>query len=392
MKKRLAILLYSMAAGGAERVVSVLLPELVRHYDVTLVLMNDTIAYSVPDEVEVHWLERSSPEEPGSKKLLKLPWLAWRYARWLRSQGIGVSLSFMARPNYINALASHMGSEARTLLAERAFPSSQHGYGDLQSTINRILIRGLYPMADRICANAEANRHDLIGHFGLDPEKVVTIHNPFDLEKIAAEAQRGREGKEPGEFVYLSVGRLDRGKNHRLLIEAFARIRRPGMRLRIVGEGPLCSELEELCRRLVLEDAVELLGYREDAFALMGAADAFVFGSRHEGFPNVLVEALACGLPVISTDCPGAPREILAPGTETPSRWRGPEEGRYGVLVPVDDAESMALAMERVYNSETLRTRYRKAAKRRAADFDKSVIVPRWLAAIKNLEKRVENG
>jgi len=268
MKKKLAILIYSMAAGGAERVVSVLLPELTKHYRVTLVLMNDTVFYDIPEEVELRFLERSQPEEPGVMNLLKLPLLAWRYRRLCRKEGMEISLSFMGRPNYVNLLASMAGSGAGTIISERAMPSLQYGYPGLQSMINRRLIRLLYPVADMVVANSRGNREDLIVNFGVPAGKTVTIYNPFDLEYIREKAQKQPAIQKEG-FVFATVGRIDEGKNHRMLIEAFSRLDNDMMNLWIIGDGPLREDLEKVVRQKRLEKKVRFIGRQENPFSWM---------------------------------------------------------------------------------------------------------------------------
>ena len=353
-RKKLAILIYSLAPGGAERVVSVLLPELVRHYRVTLVLMNETRFYPVPEEVEIHWLERSDPAEAGWKKFLKLPLLAWRYRNFCRRNGIGLSLSFMTRPNYINIMAKSLGNGATTLVSERALPSLQYGYPGIASWLNRWLIRRLYPRADCLLPNSFGNREDLIRNFGIPADKCRVLYNPFDLETIREEAEEPPKGWREEGFVFLTVGRLDRGKNHRLLIEALAGIGQSGVRLVIIGEGPLEEELRRRARELGVADRVELVGRQSNPFAWMRRADCFVFASNHEGFPNVLVEALACGTPVISTDCLSGPREILEGCTSYAAREGGIRITNCGLLVPVGEVEAMCRAMEKVYNDADL--------------------------------------
>ncbi len=383
MKKKIGIFLYSMGAGGAERVVSVLLPELLRRYEVTLFLMNDTLFYPVPDGVEIVWLERSRPDEAGWRKLLKLPRLARRLKRRCEARRIETLFCLMNRPNYIGALARAMGWPGRLILGERGTPSLQYAGSSFQARANRWLIRTLYPQADRITTNSHGARIDLQKRFGVPAAKLSVLYNPFDLEAI--EARCSPEAKEAGTFVFVTVGRLDEGKNHRLLIEAFAKIRDERMRLWIVGDGPLRGELEALARRTA-EDAVRFFGTR-DPFGVLAAADTFVFGSRREGLPNVLIEALACGLPVVSTDCRSGPREILAEESDYETPTRGFRKARYGILVEEDSVTAMAAAMKEVYNNRLLRENLMKNARSRARDFDKSRIVGNVAALIEGTDR-----
>jgi N-acetylgalactosamine-N,N'-diacetylbacillosaminyl-diphospho-undecaprenol 4-alpha-N-acetylgalactosaminyltransferase len=379
VKKRLAILIYSLAAGGAERVVSTVLPYLQNRFNVTLVLMNETIFYPVPEGMKVVYLERSEVEEAGWKKLMKLPWLGWRYARWLRENDIDTSWSLMSRPNYVNILAKIFGSPSGTVISERAMPSLQYGYPGLASWINRQLIRSLYPKADLILANSAGNRSDLIRHFGIPESKISVVYNPFDLKRIETFCMDSASvQKKERLFTFVTVGRLDEGKNHRMILEAFAKLKERNTRLLIIGEGPLRSELESLARRRGLWERVSFLGRQSNPFAYMAAADCFLFASRHEGFPNVLVEALACGLPVISTDCPSGPREILDERQNYDEEITGLYEARYGWIVPVDDVDAMEEGMERVYNNTESRAEISKRARERARTFDTERMVPKF--------------
>lgn len=343
--KRLGLFIYSMAGGGAERTVSLLLPLLARHARVVLILMNDRIDYDLPPGVEIRYLEHSAPDEPGIKKLLKLPLLGWRLARLCRKEKLDTLMAFMNRPNYVAVLARLMGSRVRTIISERAAPSLQHGYGDLQSRINRFLIRRLYPLAHRVIANSRGNRADLVENFGLAPEKVLTLYNPLDRKAIEEKAALPVDF-DFAPFTFVTAGRMDRGKNHRMLLEALAQSGLEECKLILLGTGPLREELEEEARRMGIGERVFFPGFDPNPYRWMAKSHCFLFGSNHEGFPNVLSEALACGLPVISTDCPHGPREILAPGTEPSYRLVDTiEPFDAGALVPVGRADLMARAM-----------------------------------------------
>ncbi|MGE4294198.1 MAG: glycosyltransferase [Campylobacterales bacterium] len=363
-KAALGVMLYSLSGGGAERVAALLCRELADRFDITLVLMNDRIDYPLPANQKILYLEHSQPDETGLFKLLKLPLLAWRYARLCKQHGFTASLSLMNRPNLINALSKGFGNPARVILSERAMPSKQYGYGDSQSAIMRFLIRRLYPLADRVTANSHGNALDLTQNFGIT-QPVSVIHNPIDLGSI--DAQKDEPANlPPHRPLFVTVGRLDSGKNHALLIRAFKTAAPQTAALVILGTGPLQRDLQTLIDRLGLADRVFLNGFEPNPYKYLSKADAFLFASRHEGFPNVLLEALACNLPVICTDCPSGPREILAPATEPTGHLKsGWEAQAFGVLVAVDDEAAFADALK----NAPLQS-YRAKARSRAADFD----------------------
>ena len=369
MKKKLSILIYSLASGGAERVVSILLDELKDKYDITLFLMNETIFYKIPKDIKIFYLENSYPRESGIKKLLKLPFLAWRYKKLNSAE---VSLSFMNRPNYISILAKILGMKSKVVVSERAMPSLQHKSG-LQGFINRTLIKYLYKSADIITANSKGNTHDLQNSFGC--KNVVTINNPFDLEKIETYSREEVDFRDE-KFTFITVGRVDSGKNHKLLVEAIKDI---DAKLYIVGDGELRSALEEQIRELNLKDKVVLLGRQSNPYKYLAKADCFVFSSLYEGFPNVLIEALACGLPVISGDCQSGPREILAPESDVKIQLKDEVEfAEYGILVPLNSVEKLKEAMNKIMTSEDLRNRYKEKAQQRARGFDVKKIIKQY--------------
>ncbi|GAB4348869.1 MAG: glycosyltransferase [Immundisolibacter sp.] len=197
------------------------------------------------------------------------------------------------------------------------------------------MTRRYYPRADAIVAVSDGVADDLATVARLPRERVQTVYNPTDLDFIArraAEAAPHPWLEDGGAPVIVAVGRLAAQKDFGTLLHAFARLRvqRPA-RLLILGEGRLRPSLEALARALGIAGDVALPGYAENPFAALARARLFVLSSRYEGLPGALIQALACGCPVVSTDCPSGPREIL-------------DGGRYGRLVPVGDADALAAA------------------------------------------------
>jgi glycosyltransferase involved in cell wall biosynthesis len=166
-------------------------------------------------------------------------------------------------------------------------------------------------------------------------EKVTTIYNPIVSDSLFLKANQrcSHEWFQPGSPpVVLAVGRLEETKDFALLIQAILQVRMSSnVRLLILGEGPARSDLDKLIVRLQLQDCVDLVGFVGNPYSFMKRAALFVSSSRREGFSNVLVEAMACGVPVVSTDCPG-PREILC-------------NGKWGTIVPIGDREALAKAI-----------------------------------------------
>lgn len=355
--KNLSILIYSMGSGGAERVLSLLLPVFVKHYKVHLVLMADIVHYEIPKEVEVTLLENSDPYESGIKKLLKLPFLGIKYRSYCIDNRIDISFSFMNRPNYINLILKILGSGVQTVISERAMPSLEYGDGSFKSVVNRLLIKFLYSKADKVIANSEANRRDLIENFAISQERIKRVYNPVDLDYIDLHKME-KVDFDFSRFTYITIGRLDQGKNHKMMIDAFAKLSNKDSQLVIIGEGQLREKLEAYIDFLALKKRVFLVGREKNPYKWLVRSDSFLFTSKHEGFPNVILEALACELPIISTNPNGVVQEIL--------------KEKYGTLVETED--KLIEAMEKVEKEMNLRGR--------AEEFSLDKIAPKFLEAL----------
>jgi len=373
VKKNLSILIYSLAGGGAERVVSILSHELKEKYNITLVLMRNKVDYDIPKEIKIHFLENSNPNENGIKKLLKLPLLGLKYKKFCQDNSINISLAFMNRPSYVAIFSKMFGNRAKNIISERTTPSMMYGHDTLLSKMSKVLIKKLYPKADFIIANAEGNRLDLIDNFSIDEDKIITISNLFDLEKIEKLSNEPVDKIVFNKFTFITVGRLDKGKNHKLMIDAFSKLENSSTQLIILGEGIEREALEEQIRTLYLTNRVFLLGFDSNPYKYFSKSNVFLFTSLYEGFPNVLVEALSCGLPVISTDCKSGPREILAPHTDISFQLKeGVEITDYGFLVPINSDIALIKAMNELCQNKK---NYDNVAKQRATFFEKSKIV-----------------
>ena len=374
-KKNLSILIYSLAGGGAERVVSILVHELRDTFNITLVLMHNKIDYDIPKDIKIVFLENSNPNENGIKKLLKLPLLGLKYKRFCQTNSINISLAFMNRPSYVAIFSKIFGNKVKNIITERTTPSMMYRHNNLLSKVSKILIKKLYPKADVIIANAEGNRLDLIDNFYIDEAKITTIPNLFDLEKIEKLSNEPVDEIAFNKFTFVTVGRLDRGKNHRLMINAFSKLENSATQLIILGEGVEREALEEQIRVLNLTNRVFLMGFDNNPYKYFSKSDVFLFTSLYEGFPNVLVEALACGLPVISTDCKSGPREILAPKSDVKFQLeQGIEIAEYGILIPVDKEEELIKSMNFMMNDWQ-----KKNIKLRANCFDKKILVNKFI-------------
>jgi glycosyltransferase involved in cell wall biosynthesis len=207
----------------------------------------------------------------------------------------------------------------------------------IRRPIQRWLIRSVYPFADRIIANSQGVADDLHVNFNIPSNLIGLINNPTITQDFAA--RTGLPVSHPWFFprqgtLIVAAGRLVPQKDFASLIQAFHQLHKvnPTLRLVIFGEGGERSALERLIHEKELDEAVDLPGFVADPVPYMALADLFVLSSRYEGLPNVLIEAMAAGCPVVATDCPSGPREILV-------------DGKLGPLVPVGDVDALATAM-----------------------------------------------
>lgn len=311
--------------GGLERQLVIIANEFVEGgHDVELVrVRGGDIPY--PDQLS---RRVSVTELPSRSKLDGLG----KVVRWWRRSGPDAVLT--AKDH-----AAQLCIAARSLAAvnTRLVPIVSNTLSYVaRRRMQRRFIRWLYPRADRIVALSEGVADDLQRTFGVPRDMVDVIYQPVITPDMTARTRQPVTHPwfaDPETPVIIGAGRLTYQKNFHLLIDAFARVRaQRAARLVIVGEGADRQSLEEQARLLGVADDVDLPGTVPDPVPYMGAASAFVLSSRYEGFGNVVAEALATGVPVVSTDCPSGPSEIL-------------QGGRYGWLVPVENPDALAGAI-----------------------------------------------
>jgi len=228
-----------------------------------------------------------------------------------------------------------------------------------------------YKRADLVLANSYAMQTDLIENFKIKTP-VRVIYNPIDLHFIKTHIDEEPDYVfDKNTFYFVNVGGFRKEKNHLLLIQAFFILKNLPCKLLLVGGGVMEEELKQKVHDLGLMDKVIFTGFDNNPFKYVSRSDCFVLSSDVEGFPNVLIEALACSKPVISTDCSSGPRELLAPATDLHHRAiNNYEIGEYGILTPVNDVIALAAAMKKMYEDAALRDQLTAKAAGRAQQFD----------------------
>ena len=376
-KKKIAIFIVSLYGGGAERVVSILLNHFENSFDIHLVLLQPIIEYDIPASQKITVLDKS-PSKNSFFNILKIPFLAFRYYRFLCKNNITTSFSFLNRPNFIAGFLKIFGWKGKVIISERTFTSEYYTTKSAGERIGRWLVEKLYPKADLIICNSKSIEKDLREIFKVQTNYSI-IYNPINLTQINESIAYNKkfENNTTRPFTFITIGRLSLIKNHKLFIDAASLLTDFNFRVQIVGKGELKKILEDYIILTNMQERITLIDHSSDPIKYLIMADCFVLTSNFEGFPNVLLEALACSLPIISTDCKGGIRELLAPSIsiDTPAANNEIMYVDYGLLVPVGNAEILAEAMRSMYNNTVLQQTYRAKNHHRAKDFDTSVIM-----------------
>jgi len=382
-KVKICFVINSMVGGGAERVSSLLIRELSKNdnFNISLCLLEKSdLYYELPTDIKISYLGQNNFNDNNIKKVIGLYSQSNMLREIIKKDNIDLIFSFLGRANYVSILASNK-TNSKVIISERAMTSESYPKGyNLKSMINRYLISSLYPKADYITPNAKLIKYDLVKNFMIPKDKIEVIYNPFDLKQID-KIEKTNQLDQFQKPIIVNVGSLHERKNQELLILAFARSNIDGTLL-IFGEGNEKNKLEDLIVRLELTKRVYLMGHKKDIFSYLKSADLFVLSSKREGFPNVIVEAMACGLPIVSTDCKSGPREILAPDSDEVYFLKDDiEYSKYGVLVPENNIELLAQGIKKICDN-TLLDKYKSKSLERAKNFDKSIIIEQYVKLI----------
>lgn len=329
------------------------------------------IDYEVPANTRIILLGKSNYVQNSFLDLLKMPLLAWKYLRFCKTEKIDISFSFLTIPNLINSLIKIYNWKGFSILSERTSTYTYYNTKTfLSKTIALRLIKCLYPKANMIVPNSFGVEQELKNKLFIKNNFII-INNPIDLAFVSKQ-KNDSVLTQFDEFSYIYVARFHKEKNHELLIKAFEKLQfKINAKLYFLGVGEYMDTCKSYVRQAGLEDKIIFLGFDKNPYKYLAKADCFVMASNFEGFPNVLVEALACGLAVISTDCCSGPREILAPNTNLGFQLKdGIEYATFGILTPIHREDCMSEAMLNIYENHSKRQHYQSNAFNRAKDYD----------------------
>ncbi len=366
--KKVSIIAISLGSGGTEKVISLLLPFLVLDYKVTLVLLINNPHFKIPSEVDVIVMSDKNRLNLFQKLTLFFKQRKM-YKDFLKNNPQDFSISFLTRPNFINSSLKKYFLDTKFILSERAYPSIYYSRINYLSIFYRYFVNIYYNKADLLFSNSKMINQNLSESYNIHiPMKVV--YNPVILPDLIHTVKKNNLKN----FSIVNVGNLKIDKNQKMILDALA-LMNSKYEVAFIGSdgdhhgGSMSSVLQNLAKKYQISDRVHLMGKIDNVYEEIVKYDCFVLSSLLEGFPNALIEAMACGLPVISTNCLSGPLEILNNGEEANLVEGQFFEANYGILVLENDAVALSKALEFLNSNIEKRIEYSLKARQRSADY-----------------------
>lgn len=357
-RKKILLIIPSLAGGGAERVcidlIRALRPE---QYDVSLVLFDKKGEYlpEVPAHVGIHVVQKRTRYD-----IFRLVVGLALLLRYIRPD---TAVSFMSYPSLVLVLAKIISfTRIRIVISIHNYLSIQLQH-DRCMRLKIFLFRIFFKIASVCFVPSEGVKKDMATLLKMKEDKIVVIRNPVNLARIRTMKDEACIVHVPSKYI-VAVGRLSLQKGYRYLLNAYSGICN-GIEedLVIVGTGEQEHELKDLAKKLNIGERVIFLGFQANPYVIMKKSSALVLSSEFESFALVIVEAMACGTPVISTDCPAGPSEIIDDGVD-------------GILVPVGDEKKLADAILALLKNNEMRQRLSAAGLRKVSNFSIEKILP----------------
>lgn len=370
MKSRLIFFIPTFAGGGAERVASHLIPYLSKHFDLLIVLIEKKIEYNIHDNIKIHFLSNKPLSLFGH--ILNFPLHIIKFIKILMEVKPDAVLSFMEQANIINLLSAFFNKH-KTIISQRTNPIKQYENKGLLGIIIKFLSRIFYKKADKILSVSQGVKDKLTANYHIKDEKILVISNPVIIKK--ANMQTSSKTLLNGSRYILNVGRLDiKTKGLDVLLAAFSIICKifSDIYLVIVGEGKDRENIISLSEKMGLKEKIILTGWQKNPFQYMNDAELFILSSNYEGWPNVIIEAMSQGCPVIATDCETGPKEII-------------KDNKFGILAPVKNPDEIARAAIKLLSDKNLKEHYREMGIKRAKEFDIEIIGKKYADVIKSI-------
>ena len=335
-EKKIAFIIQHLTNGGAERTISNLTLALKDKCDITLIIF-DGNSVTYPYAGKMIDLALPPVEGMGNKALNSIKRMI-KVKKVRKKEHFDCVISFMFGSNLVNVV-TRCGE--KVIISARNYMSS---YGLTKKDIFRE--KFIAKRATLEVALSKMVEHDLVYNFGIPSEKIQTIYNPCDVDRIEKMASEECEYYfDEKVYYFVSAGRMVKQKGQWHLLKAFSQFhdKVPNSKLLLLGEGEIEDNLKKLCSDLNLKDSVVFLGFVDNPYKYIRRSSCFVLSSLFEGLGNVIIEAMACQVPVVSYDCLAGPRELIAPETSFDEKSETVSWNSCGILVP---APSMSMNFE----------------------------------------------
>ena len=373
-KKSILVFVSQLCNGGAERVAANLSDELSKKYKVILV------TYTLPTKNDYSCSVKRIIVDEKKSRFFKYNYVIRNLKKIKKKYHITHSISFCSKANYLNVMSR---VNDKTIISIRSYLK----YSEVDQQYYRLnKVAGKY--CDEEVVVSSQLIEEQINEYNSSKDKIKVIHNFVDKEKID-KCLKEKNNVILSKNTIINVGRLSNQKGQKYLIRAMSFVVKkvPDAELIILGKGELEEELKKEINALHLEKNVKLLGYKSNPYIYMKQASCFVLSSFFEGMPNVILEAMYIGLPIISCDCISGVREVLAPKTGINCRNMNKSKEEYGILVPImkeDKAVNyLADAIVEMLQDKELNDYYRKQSRKRIKDFLKEKKMKEWVNIVK---------
>ncbi len=390
--RNIMFLVETLSNGGAERAVSNISLNIDQTINGKIVMFGKNSRLVYPYLGDIVYLDRLKTNN-FTQKIFALIHRLKKIRELKINNPHAVTISFLEYPNLINALTANNG---KTILSVRNHMSTKHKFG-IKSKLWFLIIKHVYRKANLIISVSKEIKRDLIKNYRIDERKIKVIYNSYDIDGIKIMAKESLESDYKDIFsnpVIITAGRQNKQKGQWHLIRAFSKVKKKiqNAHLVILGKGELEQYLRELVAGLGLQKDVHFFGFKKNPFKYIARSKVFIMSSFYEGFPNALAEAMACGVPVISTDCLSGPREIIAPYELNKEMINySINTKHYGILTPVctgikysvkDKLEEgeiiMANRIITILQDEVMNEHFSNQSLRRIADFNIKHIISQW--------------
>ncbi len=397
MSRKVMLIIPEMCTGGAQRSLANLSIELARHASVFFVVFNKSlpIAYPIAGELlslEVYtgkgWVSKGFAFMQRIRKLKELK----------KKLRIDVSVSFLEGADYVNVLSRTTEKVVLSIRGSKIHDEIMKGY--LFGLRSKILIPWLYKKADIIVTVNQGIANEMMNFYGISASRINTISNFYDFDNITSLSAEPKEGNLNSMYEFpllVTTGRLAPEKRLDYLIKVFIALKkiRRDVRFVIIGDGPELNGLSEQCRVANLRVShgpptgeipdIIFMGNQQNVFKYLNGSSIYLLNSSSEGFPNGMIEAMICGVPVISSDCPYGPREILAPELNGPTVDK-PYVNSTGVLMPLSNTDNSLdhwlQCVSSILENKEYRNKLVQGGLARVSEFNKEKIIVQWLQTL----------